>query len=299
MSNIESILDAAFDHIDENDVHSAVLRLQSAVSQHRVCKNARARCRVLTLGRFILIRDDEVVTLSKKSQRMPLELLKVVLSFGDKSASIQEITDLLWPDSEGDAAHAAFKVTLHRLRRLLGSPRAITVAHGTLSLNEAEVWVDAWAFERWFDSLPVTGACDESSHATAKRMLWLYKGTFLGSAAPVIAHPARERLRSKFVRAVLKLGLEYERGRNWSEAVQLYERGIDADALAEDIYQRLMLCHLELGQRGRALDVYRRCRTTLDAHLGSSPKMKTQSVYAAVCRAAGSINPDLQFGWRA
>jgi LuxR family transcriptional regulator, maltose regulon positive regulatory protein len=274
---------AALDYLDHDDVRAALLQLQSVVSQYHACEEAEISCRILTLGRFIVIKNDEAISLTGNPQRVPLELLKVILALGGSSVSVQAISDVMWPDADGDAAHASFKVALHRLRRLLGSPRALIVAHGSVSINEEEVWVDAWAFERWFNSLR-GGQIEKTATAEAAcmRTLRLYKGLFLGSSAPTIAHPCRERLRSKFIRAVLMLGCECEQQLAWKKAVELYERGIEADALAEDIYARLMFCYGQLGQTARAVDTYRRCRTTLDACLDTMPRMKTQTLYASL-----------------
>jgi len=52
------------------------------------------------------------------------------------------------------------------------------------------------------------------------------------------------------------------------DAVSCYGKGLEADDLAEEIYRRLMVCHLRQGQEAKALSVYKRCRNTLSSVLG-------------------------------
>jgi len=289
MSNFSWLHRAAVDHQHQDDVHAALLHLQSILSHHEARVAQERRCRIYTFGRFIVIRETEVINFAQHTQRMPIDLLKTVLAFGGVNVGIQAITDILWPDADGDAAHAAFKVALHRLRRLLGSHAALCVSNGTISLAEEHVWVDAWAFERWFDSFAVRGKHAASEEAQGLNMLRMYNGAFLGAAAPSCAHHYSERLRSKFIRSVLMLGADCEQREAWREAAEIYEQGIEADATAEDLYQRAIYCYGHLGQTGRAVDAYRRCRAVLDALLGTIPKMKTQSLYASACNEGARV----------
>jgi two-component SAPR family response regulator len=89
---------------------------------------------------------------------------------------------------------------------------------------------------------------------------------------------ARERLRSKFLRAVGFLGRSLERDGQWTEAIACYRRGLEVDDLAEGFYQRLMLCHGRLGQIAEAVGVYDRCRKTLTAVLGILPSPETETI---------------------
>lgn len=103
--------------------------------------------KIYTLGRFELVRADKPVVFSGKVQKKPLELLKILLAMGGEERSEGELADLLWPEGEGDAAKSSLKVTLHRLRELLGTDKVMQVKEGRLFLDRCLVWVDAWAFE--------------------------------------------------------------------------------------------------------------------------------------------------------
>ena len=110
----------------------------------------------------------------------------------------------------------------------------------------------------------------------------LYKGPFLGAESATWAISLQERLKDKFLRAVLALGASWEREGKFEKAVEQYLRGLAVDDLAEEFYQRLIGCHCKLGQRAEAVKMYRRCEKTLSAVLGVAPSPATMAVYGKV-----------------
>jgi hypothetical protein len=57
----------------------------------------------------------------------------------------EDLMDRLWPDADGDAARNAFKVCLHRVRKHIGDPRAVSRS-GKLYALPAWADVDLWKF---------------------------------------------------------------------------------------------------------------------------------------------------------
>jgi DNA-binding SARP family transcriptional activator len=92
----------------------------------------------------------------------------------------------------------------------------------------------------------------------------------------------RERLRSKFLRHTARLASHLAAAQRWSEAAECYERGLEADDLAEELYRGLMECHRALGRRAEALAVYQRCRRALAAGLGVEPSPATEALHRAL-----------------
>jgi DNA-binding SARP family transcriptional activator len=124
-----------------------------------------------------------------------------------------------------------------------------------------------------------------------ERACELYRGTFLGSDAeqPWLL-PTRERLRSRFVEGIERIGRDLEARSQWSRAAAWYRRGIDADALIEGFHQGLMRCHLEMGCKAEAMSAYRRLRQTLSVVLGIAPSQSTE----AILRSVYDLEPDRQ-----
>lgn len=125
---------------------------------------------------------------------------------------------------------------------------------------------------------------DQKNLAQAQRAVTLYRGPFSGTEETEWSLSSPERLRAKFLGGVGLLGRACEARQQWAEAIVLYQQGLHADDLAEEFYQRLMVCHDRLGQRGEALSAYNRCKKTLAAHLGVVPSEQTEAILASVLR---------------
>jgi two-component SAPR family response regulator len=241
---------------------------------------------IYTLGEFKIIKEGEAVESSGKVQQKPLLLLKALIALGGKEVREEQIADLLWPDSDGDAAHSAFTTTLSRLRQLLGFEKAIRLQEKKATLERRHCWVDAWVFERickrtedlWQGSRLRTDS-SEMIQLTEKAVSF-YKGHFLpADDEHVWTAPYRDRLKNKFHRLVIRVGDYLEEAGQWEKAVEYYERALEVDDLVEEFYQHLMTSYFKLGQWTEAIKAYNRCKKILLAALGIDPSPKTQALY--------------------
>ena len=224
---------------------------------------------IRTFGAFELSRHGEPLVSRGKAQRKPLELLKALVAHGARRVDAATLTALLWPEAQGDDAKTSFDSTLYRLRRLVGVDGAIQLAEGKLSLDPESVWVDALALEALLDALPVD----------VERALALARGDFLADEAALPwAARARDRLKSRLMRAVLAEGERREARGDHAAARPLYEAALERDNLAEAVYRRLMVCQRETGDAAGALLTYRRCRELLSIVLGRSPAPETEAI---------------------
>ena len=237
--------------------------------------------KVYTLGRFSLVKDGGPLEFSGKVQQKPLALLKALVAFGGRDVHDDQLVDALWPEAESDIAHQALATTLHRLRRLLGQESAVLLRERRVTLNPRLWWVDALGFERLLGKADGAEKVGRSGEAVdlIERALGLYKGPFLsGETTAVWAISLRERLRSKYLRYVRKLGQHWEQVGDWRRAIDCYEKGLEVDDLAEEFYQRLISCYGRLGRDAEALAVYQRCRRTLMAlRIALSPETEALS----------------------
>jgi len=64
--------------------------------------------------------------------------------------------------------------------------------------------------------------------------------------------------------------------------VRVYQRVVELQPLAEDIYRRLIAGLLALGQRAEAYEAYRRCRQQLSVVLGIRPAAETEVLVASL-----------------
>ncbi len=143
--------------------------------------------KVYTLGRFELIVEDSPVVFGRKLPRKALALLKLIVCGGINGVSEKHVMDALWPDEDGDMAYQSLTSTVYRLRKWVRVEGAIKQQGGTLSLDAAQCWVDAWALLEAHDD-------------TAVNLLDRYQGLFLPDDQDVAwTGPMRERLRKRSV----------------------------------------------------------------------------------------------------
>ncbi len=228
--------------------------------------------RIHTLGRLCVLVDDKEVKPSGKTR----EMLKAIIALGGCDVHGQRISDLLWPDAEGDQARTSFKITLHRLRKLIG-PQCLLQNDGRLTLDPRLVWVDSWTFERSLTELE--SAAEEELGNLAAEAVHGYQTGFLPDDDAPWLRTEQERLRNRFLRVIDQAAAGLCRQKQWQAAMECYQSALDTDPLAERFYQGLMRCHHRLGQAAEGLVVYRRCQEVLAAGLGIQPSPPTESLH--------------------
>jgi LuxR family transcriptional regulator, maltose regulon positive regulatory protein len=283
------------------ELHSEALRQQiepaivrKLIQQHRLRPLSHEiehwpwLVKIRALGEFAV--EAEAIKPHGKSHYRLLELLKALVALGAQGVNATSLAELLWPDSEGDAAQRVFHTSLFRLRKLLGNERAILLEDGKVSLNPELCWSDVTALEFLGNRIENDGKQDmDSRRAQSTRLLELYCGPLLSQEGdkPWILGP-RDRLSSRFRRLVLMLGESMEAHSHPEQAIEVYRKALERDNLAEDIYRRLMVCHQQRGEHAEALNVYRRCRELLSIVLGARPSPQTQKLYDSLKQGAPS-----------
>ena len=125
----------------------------------------------------------------------------------------------------------------------------------------------------------------EDSFLMAEKAIKMYRGAFL---AKEMEHPwlisMRERLRSKFLRSVSRLGNYWCQARQWGKAIECYYRGLEVDDLAEELCQGAMVCYQNLGLEANALSIYNRFEKRIKAVLGIEPSSKTKALRDALLK---------------
>jgi DNA-binding SARP family transcriptional activator len=241
--------------------------------------------RIYTLGRFELLRDGKPIQFSRKAQQKPLSLVKALVALGGMEVKEEQITDILWPEADGDAAHRSFEITLYRLRKLIGIHDAVQLQEGRLTLDPRYCWIDVWAFDHFLgQSEPALQKEGMKTGETGaiyqiQKAIDLYQGVFLpGETSESWANSLRERIRSRFLRCVKKLGHYWERAGQLEKAVECFQKGLEIDDLIEEFYRSLMGLFQQMGRRTDALSVYQRCKKALSIALGVDPSPEIQAI---------------------
>jgi DNA-binding SARP family transcriptional activator len=243
--------------------------------------------RICALGGFDLSIDGVAFTSGVKPQRRPLDLLKVLVVSNGHSVGAAELADKLWPDSDGDTARNSLQVAVHRLRRLLGRDQAVVVQDRKVCLDHQLCSVDLWTFERDAQQLLRTYIGGPSFYERAAETLTLYCGhLFAHEPDQAWMLAPRERLRRLWLNLVRCVGDYHEARGEGDRACELYQRTVDMDPLAEEVYRRLMRCQQKAGESAEAMHTYHCCREQLVAVLGVAPSAETERLYHTLRSAA-------------
>jgi len=240
--------------------------------------------RIHFLGQFQIVLDGRRLALGRKRPKRPLDLLKILIASGGVRADTTRLSEMLWPDSDGDAARNCFDITLHRLRQILNIPGLLSLSEGRLSFDDKNCWIDVWAFEQVVQRIEALHSSPrqfgvQEHIALLADLLRLYAGHFLEHEnQEVWAAAFRDKLKAKFGRSVITLAACLERERKWDQAAALYSRALELDNLAEPLYRRLMICYRELGETAQALKTYRRCHELLSIVLCVRPSAETEAI---------------------
>ncbi len=247
--------------------------------------------KIYTFGSFKIEVEGKTLSISR-SQQKPLLMLKSLIAFGGEDVPEDRLTDALWPEAEGDVGRRSFDTTLHRLRKLLGSDKAVTILKGKLTLDPRHFWTDIRAFERFIsDAGSLWSASSERKDVKKtieairlyEKAAALYKGHFLPSdMRESWAAPARERVRAKFITAVIRLSGHYQAERKYDKAIEFLQEGLAIEGLSEELYQGLMTCYQQTGRESEAAAVYHQCRKVLSDTLGVGPSTKTEEIYSSL-----------------
>ncbi len=243
--------------------------------------------KIYTLGKFEIVKDGKSIQFSRKAPQKPLAMLKVLIVFGGSDVSEMRISDVLWPDADGDVAYHAFTTTLSRLRKLIGVDKAITLHEGRLSLNPRYCWVDIWAFQRLLEEADeVSENGNNHTHIQIiEKAVSMYQGNFLeGDEEEPWTISLRERLRNRFTHCLSTLGNFWEGEKQVEKAIGYYNRGLEVCDLTEEFYQNLMVCYHKLDRNAEAFGVYKLLKKVLSAASGLNPSQKTEQILNSISR---------------
>ncbi|MEO8630275.1 MAG: BTAD domain-containing putative transcriptional regulator, partial [Betaproteobacteria bacterium] len=237
---------------------------------------AMVRC----MGTFSICIDDQPLQFKGRPPTKPVELLKLLVTAGVDGLPSRAIADQLWPDLDGAAALVNVDTNVHRLRKLFKQD-PLVVSDGRVAINDERCWVDAWALDQNCET--ASDVANDALQTKVRGAMHLYRGHFLdleGEQSWAVAY--RDKLRASLIRMVRAVGKSFEQEGRFADAIELYERAIKLDHLAEPIYRQWMLCHCERGEKAEALNVYRRCKEMLSVVLGMQPSAETQAIIATL-----------------
>jgi DNA-binding SARP family transcriptional activator len=186
---------------------------------------------------------------------------------------------VFWPDASAAQLRNNFHVTMHRLRKALGSTHQwVTLVNDRYRVDPALVdEFDALAFERAaVDARRVARRGDADSAARLEAAAALFHGDFLDGEPMGDWHlEHRDRLQKLYVDCLMLLGERHELAERHAKAAEAFERVLARDQLHEEALLALLRAHAAMGERSHALRIYHRFAQRIRAELGADPDAQT------------------------
>jgi DNA-binding SARP family transcriptional activator/tetratricopeptide (TPR) repeat protein len=235
----------------------------------------------------VLADDGRVLSLPRRQERA---LLGILLLAGDRTLSIERLSELLWEGDPPEQARQAIRTYVARIRGLLAEAGA--VAHGVALLADSGGYrlkvppeaVDALIFRTLFERAGRTADLAERDQLW-RDALALWRGPALHNAgSDQLRHRLcadLDELRMHAVEESLATGLALGRDRELlPELARLVAENPVRERLVE-LHMRALYRH---GRTAEALDSYRNARTRLAEEIGLDPGPALQELHRAMLR---------------
>jgi LuxR family maltose regulon positive regulatory protein len=248
---------------------------------------------IRTLGTFRVLRDGRIPIEDQKwGGRRTKLLLKAIVVHAIQDIPKDILIEDLWPESDPAASQRNFKVTLHRLRKVLepdlpkhGRSSYIHLKDNLISLDRTRCRVDVQLFLEYRKEIKRAALARE--HQTilerGRRLLSLYQGDFMAEDpyAPW-AEMKRLALKDEYIATTMTMAAIYREQAQWPEAVQCCRTALAADPCQEQAAAMLMEILAALDRRSDALKVYEQLCAALRGDLGVEPGPSVAAVYRRI-----------------
>lgn len=255
---------------------------------------------IQTLGTFRVLRDGRTLIQDKHwgGRRIKL-LLKAILVHGLQDIPKDILIEDLWPEGDPNASLRNFKVTLHRLRRILepdlgkhSRSAFIHLKDNLISLDMDRCWVDVQAFLQLCKDVKRAVLARENQIILelGRQAMTLYKGDFLPDDpyAPWV-EMKRLALKDEYIATVMIMADIYRNQNQWDAAAECCRLVLAEDPCHEQAGAILMDMLARQERRSDALKVYEQLRAALEHDLGVEPDPGLDAAYRRI-RSGGETN---------
>ncbi len=272
----EQTVAAALEETSRHTTERPIPRQTSTPPAPRAIERATesVELRVLALGPLQVFVNDKPIDVGAWGSARPRELL-VYLLMHPEGRTKEQVGLAFWPDASAAQLRNNFHVTLHRLRKTLGTSDWIVSSGERYRVDPSlTLDFDVSAFGREMaDAMRAAKRKEADAARNLEQALNRYRGDLL-DGEPVgdwhIEH--RDRFQRVYIDGLMQLGALQTAEERPSKAAEAYRRVLARDELHEEALVALMRCHAAVGERVQALRIYaryvERLRTELDCEPG-------------------------------
>ncbi|MGC9335409.1 MAG: ABC transporter substrate-binding protein, partial [Anaerolineae bacterium] len=210
-------------------------------------------------------------------------LLAYLALHRSRPQSREHLAGMFWGERPERKARRSLTTALWHIRRCLPDEETLLSNPHTVQFDpQTDLWIDVEAFE-------AHAAYDDLTHLTSA--LALYTGDFLEGFYDDWIITVRYRLETLLCDLLVRLMLIQEAADDQEAALSTALRLLNRDPLQEVAHRLAMRALCRLGQRGAALEQYRRCQETIQQELGTGPMVETQELYQAIVEGRFEMGP--------
>lgn len=255
-----------------------------------VARQGSPLCRVRLFGGLEVFVGERRVREKDWRKRKARLLFAILVLERGRQLSREQLLAHVWPDLSEDRAKNNFYVAWSNMKSALstgpGEPFLFAENTGGLcNIVRDAVRSDVDEFE---ECLKTGRDCESRGDvagaiAAYQQISNVYRGELLpGDLYDDWFMPMRERYRTDFVAAMLRLVELLMEADDPCEAAVYARRALVVDPYREDLYQALIRCQITAGQRSAAIETFITCKTQIAEQLGLDPSPDTTALYQEI-----------------
>ncbi|WP_297715045.1 tetratricopeptide repeat protein [Thermoflexus sp.] len=206
------------------------------------------------------------------------------------SATREEIGAALWPDAPPARLTGQFHSAKWRLKRILGR-EVLAFREGRYAFDRRQPhWYDVAMFEEHLRrARAARGTPEALAHLQAAAEL--YRGDYLSGWNAEWAVELRERLRTRYLEALLTLAEGTLKAGEPAAALAWFQQALAVDPYLEAACLGALRCYLAMGQPAAALALYRQYAARLERDLRLRPSPEARALYESILQAQDRSTP--------
>jgi ATP/maltotriose-dependent transcriptional regulator MalT/DNA-binding SARP family transcriptional activator len=246
-------------------------------------------------GPFTLIRGEETIPDQAWKRLKARELFKMLCLCPDTTFTLEQLTEIFWPESSPDKARANLWSAVSAFRSAIEpelSARAkSSYLQGGSQTYKLQLPTGSTIDTILFEEKAKKGFHYRENGDNARALLYfelavnLYRDELLPEDlyAPWTAEP-REQLGLLLTRVLRSMAAIYFDRRDLNQCIQVYWKIITLDLWDEDSYFALMQCYVLQGRDLKAIKVFRRCEEVLQEELDVAPNRQLQDLLQRIIK---------------
>ncbi len=293
---VNRLEEAAIQTMVANETANPLAQSIDASATHHAIYRARIPVLVIrTLGGLQILHNgtDRIKARAWQGSR-PALLFKAILVHGGRHIPKDILIEAIWPDQAPDKSLRNFKVTLHRLRKMLEPDLSPARGSAYIHLKDNLVSLDKHLCEVDTDALHrlckrarrMETAVDgqeliKMSHEAGA----LYQGDFLPEE-PYLAwtEVKRTTLRQEFIQLMYRLGRRLRDQQEFRAARRCYRHIVRTDPGQEKAQRHLMQLLNAAGRGQEAVQLYQVFRSFMQTEIGAVPDPETVQLFDTIRR---------------